>query len=119
MRVGERAALGTVVEAFYSPFPACNYRLAKALCPENPSRPPDHHWPNCKRGGGGPSQVRARVVGSKERPGAARSHVRGGWERLLRAAACGAATTTIERLQSGRFPATPAVPAAGVSTRSS
>ena len=35
MRVGERAALGTVVEAFYSPFPACNYRLAKALCPEN------------------------------------------------------------------------------------
>ena len=84
------------------------------LDPENPSRPPDRHWPNCKRGGGEPSRVRAWVLGSKERPGAARSHVRGVRERPLRAAACGAAATAIERLQSGRFPATPAGPAAGV-----
>ena len=60
------------------------------LDPENPSRPPDRHWPNCKRGGGEPSRVRAWVLASKERPGAAHLHVRGGWERLLRAATCGA-----------------------------
>ena len=76
----------------------------QVICPENPSRTLDRHCPNCKRGGGKPSRVRAWVLGSKERPGAARSHVRGVRERPLRAAACGAATTAIERLQSWRFP---------------